>query len=140
MPKMPRFREVPVLKSAIVGVGIIVGLLALAFAYPMLPVVQGHTYKAVFSDAGGLKPKDEVRVAGVKVGDVTDMELVGNTVEVTFTAKKINMADNSTAAIKTGTLLGKRFLGVEPGSGPEMKDDLLPVARTPKPYKWCRTP
>jgi phospholipid/cholesterol/gamma-HCH transport system substrate-binding protein len=105
----------------------------------MLPVVQGHTYKAVFSDAGGLKPKDEVRVAGIRVGDVTDMELVGNTVEVTFTAKKINMADNSTAAIKTGTLLGKRFLGVEPGSGPELKDDLIPISRTSTPYNVSRS-
>jgi phospholipid/cholesterol/gamma-HCH transport system substrate-binding protein len=105
----------------------------------MLPVVQGHTYKAVFSDAGGLKPKDEVRVAGTKVGEVTDMELVGNTVEVTFTAKKINMADNSTAAIKTGTLLGKRFLGVEPGSGPELKDDLIPISRTSTPYNVSRS-
>jgi phospholipid/cholesterol/gamma-HCH transport system substrate-binding protein len=136
---MPRFREVPVLKSATIGVGLIVGALALAFAYPMLPVVQGHTYKAVFSDAGGLKPKDEVRVAGVKVGDVTDMELVGNTVEVTFTAKKINMADNSTAAIKTGTLLGKRFLGIEPGSGSEIKGDLIPISRTSTPYNVSRS-
>src|SRR5581483_3303298 len=139
MPKMPRFREVPVLKSAIVGVGLIVGMLVLLSIYPTLPFVQGHTYKAVFSDAGGLKKADEVRVAGVKVGEVTDMELVGNTVEVTFTAKKINMADNSTAAIKTGTLLGKRFLGVEPGSGPEMKDDLIPISRTSTPYNVSRS-
>src|SRR5581483_347012 len=139
MPKMPRFREVPVLKSAIVGVGLIVGTLVLLSIYPTLPFVQGHTYKAVFSDAGGLKKADEVRVAGVKVGEVTDMELVGNTVEVTFTAKKINMADNSTAAIKTGTLLGKRFLGVEPGSGPEMKDDLIPISRTSTPYNVSRS-
>jgi phospholipid/cholesterol/gamma-HCH transport system substrate-binding protein len=136
---MPRFREVPVLKSAIVGVGLIVGTLVLLSIYPTLPIVQGHTYKAVFSDAGGLKTKDQVRVAGVPVGEVTDMELVGNTVEVTFTAKKINMADNSTAAIKTGTLLGKRFLGVEPGSGPAIKDDLIPISRTSTPYNVSRS-
>jgi phospholipid/cholesterol/gamma-HCH transport system substrate-binding protein len=136
---MPRFRELSTLKTAIVGVGLIVGALALAFYFPTLPFVQGHTYKAVFTDAGGLKPKDKVRVAGVDAGEVTDMELVGNTVEVTFTAKKIRMAENSTAAIKTGTLLGKRFLGITPGTGPEMKDDLIPVSRTSTPYNVSRS-
>jgi phospholipid/cholesterol/gamma-HCH transport system substrate-binding protein len=136
---MPRFREFSTLKTAIIGVGLIAGALAFAFAFPMLPIVQGHTYKAVFSDGGGLKPKDKVRVAGTDVGEVTDMELVGNTVEVTFNAKGIRMADNATAAIKTGTLLGKRYLGVTPGSGPEMTDDVIPISRTSTPYNVSRS-
>lgn len=137
--RMPRFRELSTLKTAIIGVTAIAAAIALAFAFPSLPFIQGHTYKAVFSDGGGLKTKDQVRVAGTPVGEVTDMELVGNTVEVTFTAKKIRMADNATAAIKTGTLLGKRFLGVTPGSGPEMEDDIIPISRTSTPYNVSRS-
>jgi phospholipid/cholesterol/gamma-HCH transport system substrate-binding protein len=49
------------------------------------------------------------------------------------------MAQDATAAIKTGTLLGKRFLGVEPGNGPEMEDDLIPVSRTSTPYNVSRS-
>lgn len=139
MAKMPRFREVAPLKSATIGILLIGGLIAAAFALPSLPIIAGHTYKAVFTDGGGLKPKDKVLVAGIPVGEVSDMELVGNTVEVSFNAKTVRMAENATAAIKTGTLLGKRYLGIDPGTGPEMQGDLIPVSRTRTPYNVSRS-
>lgn len=136
---MPRFREIPPLRTAIVGVALIIGALLFVSVIPSLPFVRGHVYKAVFTDSGGLKKSDEVRVAGIPVGEVVDLELVGNTVEVSFSAKQVRMAQNSTAAIKTGTLLGKRFLGIEPGTGAELEDDLIPVSRTSTPYNVSRS-
>ena len=140
MPRMPRFREVPPLRSATVGLILIAAVLFGAFTYPTLPFVAGSSYKADFTDAGGLKVSDQVEVAGIEVGQVTKMELAGNKVEVTFTAKKVRMATNSRAAIKTGTLLGKRFLGLYPGSGPQMDaGDTIPLARTSTPYNVSRS-
>jgi phospholipid/cholesterol/gamma-HCH transport system substrate-binding protein len=137
--ELPRFREIPVLKSATIGVALIVGALLLVSVIPSFPWVRGHVYKAVFTDSGGLKKRDEVRVAGIPVGEVISTELVGNTVEVEFSAKNVRMAKDATAAIKTGTLLGKRYLGIEPGNGAEMEDDLIPVSRTSTPYNVSRS-
>jgi phospholipid/cholesterol/gamma-HCH transport system substrate-binding protein len=132
---MPRFREFPPLLSASVGLILVAIFLIGAFAYPRMPWVAGHTYHAEVSDGGGLKVSDLVEVAGIEVGQVTGMELDGNKVLVSFTAKKVRMADNATAAIKSGTLLGKRFLSIDPGTGPEMKsNDTIPLARTSTPY------
>ena len=40
---------------------------------------SSRDYKAVFADATGVVKGDDVRVAGVKVGSVTDVEIVERT-------------------------------------------------------------
>ncbi|GAA5162840.1 virulence factor Mce family protein [Pseudonocardia eucalypti] len=135
MTRIPRFREFNVLATALVGLGIIGLALVVAFTYPTLPFVRGTTYKALFTEAGGLKTGDEVRVAGTAVGKVIDMDLVGNRVQVSFTAGRSRLGTSTTAAIKTGTLLGKRYLGITPGPGPVMSGgDTIPVEHTLAPY------
>ena len=57
----------------------------MAFRAQDLPVIGGgDTYYAAFSEAGGLKANDEVRIAGVRVGKVEAVELAGDHVRVTF--------------------------------------------------------
>ena len=66
------------------ALGILVVLLATlsAFFLDSLPIIgAGATYNAEFSEAAGLKPTNEVRIAGVKVGQVTAVELEGDRVE-----------------------------------------------------------
>ena len=59
-----------------------------AFRAQDLPVIGGgDTYYASFSEAGGLKANDEVRIAGVRVGKVEAVELAGDHVRVTFRVK-----------------------------------------------------
>ncbi|WP_051342624.1 MCE family protein [Pseudonocardia spinosispora] len=132
---MPRFREFNPLSTATAGLAAVAGALLLAFIVPSLPLVAGPSYRAEFSDAGGMTVTDQVWVAGTPVGKVTDMTLKGDKVEVTFTAKQVRLGATSTAAIKTGTLLGKRYLGLTPGDGPPMRSgDTIPLARTSTPY------
>lgn len=137
MARMPRFREYSPLSTAIVGVAVVSAMLVLAFSIPTL--TRGTTYTAVFSEAGGLNPQDFVRVAGTKVGEVVDMKLVGNTVEVTFTADGIRLGQDARASINTQTLLGKRFLGLEPGTGPELAERRIPLGQTSAPYNVSAT-
>ena len=69
------------------ALGIVVILLATvsAFFLGSLPIIgAGVTYEAEFSEAAGLKPSNEVRIAGVKVGQVTGVELEGDRVVVSF--------------------------------------------------------
>ena len=79
------FRERnPVIIGA-VSLAVIVAFILAAFKAEDLPLIGGgDTYYAAFSEAGGLKANDEVRVAGVRVGKVQAVELAGDHVEVTF--------------------------------------------------------
>ncbi len=102
-----------------------------------LPVIGGgDTYHAMFTEAGGLKVNDEVRIAGVRVGKVNDIELDNNRVNVTF--KVDNAADfggDTRAAIKVKTILGSMFLALEPaGRGQLDEGSTIPVDRTSSPY------
>ncbi|WP_406629990.1 MCE family protein [Amycolatopsis sp. WGS_07] len=101
-----------------------------------LPIVGGGTaYRAEFREAAGLKPNDEVRVAGVKVGEVTGVGLAGGHVEVRFRVKDAWVGNRTTAAIKIKTLLGQKNLVLDPvGDGELDPDRPIPVERTSSPY------
>ena len=91
-----------------------------AFRAQDLPLIGGgDTYYAAFSESGGLKPNDEVRIAGVRVGKVETVALDGDHVKVTFRVDTDSeFGDETHAAIKVKTLLGAMYLSLEPaGSG-----------------------
>ena len=68
-----------------------------------------------------------MRVAGVKVGKVTGVSLDGDQVKVTFEVRHTWIGDASTAAIGIKTLLGEKYLAVDPlGSGRQDPDDTHP--------------
>src|SRR5512139_3739590 len=71
-------------------------------------------YKAVFSDATGVVDGDDVRVAGVKVGTVEDVEIVDRTrALVTFTVDEDTAVTGATnAAIRYRNLVGQRYLSL----------------------------
>ncbi|GAA3927033.1 MCE family protein [Actinomadura viridis] len=121
---------------AVIGLAVILVLGMLAYRADDLPVIGGGTtYTADFSEAAGLKPDDEVRVAGVKVGKVTGVELDGAKVKVTFRVKDTWIGNASTAGIMIKTLLGAKYLAVDP-LGPSAQDPgrRIPMSRTVSPY------
>src|SRR3712207_9115625 len=79
------FRERnPVIIGA-VSLAVIAALILAAFRAQDLPLIGGgDVYYANFTEAGGLKPNDEVRIAGVRVGKVEKLELEDGQVKVTF--------------------------------------------------------
>jgi phospholipid/cholesterol/gamma-HCH transport system substrate-binding protein len=118
------------------SLAVIAVLLVLAYRTDSLPVIgSGPEYKAQFSEAAGLAAGDEVRIAGVKVGKVTKIALDQGHVLVTFRAKDADLGDATTASIQIKTLLGDKFLAVDPaGSQPLTSDDQIPLERTVAPY------
>ncbi|MHC0433695.1 MCE family protein [Streptomyces sp. O3] len=112
----------------------LVGLLA--YHADSLPVVGGGTrYTADFKEAAGLKPGNEVRVAGVRVGTVESVALDGPRVKVTFKVKDAWIGDKSTVGIAIKTLLGAKYLAVDPlGSRRQDPGQRIPAARTTSPY------
>lgn len=119
-----------------VGLTVIALLLVAAFFSDDLPIVGGGTtYAAEFTEAAGLVPANEVRVAGVKVGKVTKVRLDGDRVRVSFRVKDVWVGDRTTATIRIKTLLGQKFLALDPqGSQPLDPGDPIPRERTLSPY------
>jgi phospholipid/cholesterol/gamma-HCH transport system substrate-binding protein len=119
-------------------VGIVV--LALGFIAALnsddLPVIGGGTtYSAEFSEASGLQKDNDVRIAGVKVGKVSDIELDGASVKVSFKVKDAWLGDRTSAAIKIKTLLGQKYLSLDPqGQNALDPGTAIPRDRTMAPY------
>ncbi|RKT57797.1 MCE family protein [Saccharothrix australiensis] len=124
------------IRTGVVGLTVIALLLLAAFHSDDLPIIGGGTtYSAEFTEAAGLVPTNEVRVAGVKVGKVTDVGLAGDRVLVTFRVKDAWLGDRSTAAIRVKTLLGQKFLALDPrGAEPLDPGTPIPRDRTLSPY------
>lgn len=79
-----------------------------------------NTYSAVFDDVSSLKAGDSVRVAGVRVGTVKQVDLQpDNTVTVGFAADRdIALTSGTKAAVRYLNLVGDRYLELidSPGS------------------------
>ena len=131
------FRERnPVIIGA-VSLVVLAAMVMAAFRAEDLPLIGGgDTYYAAFSEAGGLKPNDEVRIAGVRVGKVKTVELAGDHVRVEFLVDRgVDFGSQTGAAIKVKTLLGAMYLALQPdGGGPLAEESEIPVQRTSSPY------
>ncbi len=134
---MKPFRERnPVVVGAVSIAALLLMLVAAMRAQDLPLIGGGDTYYASFTEAGGLKVKDEVRIAGVRVGQVTSMELDGNSVKVGFQVKTDqDFGDLTQADIKVKTILGSMFLSITPGGEGKMAEGAtIPTERTTSPY------
>ncbi len=80
---------------------------------------QRYSLKARFSNVAGLNPGSPVRVAGIGVGSVTEVILVGDQVDVVFELNKKHRAhitDKSIAKLGSVSLLGESAVDITPTS------------------------
>jgi phospholipid/cholesterol/gamma-HCH transport system substrate-binding protein len=110
----------------------------------LLTVIMGNIglgdsreYQAIFASATNLQEGDDVRVAGVNVGEVSKVEHHERTMaKVTFTVEEgVELTSSSTAEIRFLNLIGDRYLAIEEGSEPDGAEplgegDTIPVANT----------
>jgi phospholipid/cholesterol/gamma-HCH transport system substrate-binding protein len=97
----------------------------------------GKTYEAVFTNASTLDDGDDVRVAGVSVGEVKKVEHYERAMaKVTFRIDAdVELTTASTAEIRFLNLIGDRYLALEQGRGADGADpigegDTIPVEHT----------
>jgi len=131
------FRERNPVVIGAISLAVIAAMILVAFKASSLPVIGGgDVYYASFTEAGGLKPNDEVRIAGVRVGKVEEVELAGDHVRVAFRVEDdAEFGQETHAAIKVKTLLGSMFLALEPAGDGQMDEGYeIPVDRTSSPY------
>lgn len=115
-----------------IAAGVVLGLGVLLFT--VIPFGK-TTYTAVFEQSAGLLPKEDVQIAGVRVGQVTSVTLVGSAVHVGFTVDNgIRLGDQTTADIKVATLLGTHLLAVDPKGSGSLSENTIPESATTVPF------
>lgn len=83
-----------------------------------------YELSAQFDDVSGLRDGDEVRLAGIRVGRVTGIDVDAGEADVRFTVDEdVELPADSTVAVRWRNLIGQRFLGLEPGTAGRMLGD-----------------
>lgn len=134
---MLKYRGSKLIRSGILGLALIVLVIAVGLQPERLTSwATSVRYQAKFAEAGGLLPGNDVTLSGIRVGSVSDIELDNGDVLVTFSlAAKHPLGTDTTAHIRTATLLGERVLALEPAGSGRMKAlDVIPLTRTSSPY------
>ncbi len=82
----------------------------------------GFELVAVFDDVGGLSRRSPVKISGVKVGQVSRIDLDEDLRARVFLSldPEIELPIDSSAAIRTSGLLGDQFVQLEPGAEDEL--------------------
>ena len=112
--------------------GAVVLVVALAFLLMALStadvraVEHGYSLNADFSSLGGLSVGSDVRISGVKVGNVSAITLSPETYLATVTMSlrdDVQLPTDSIAQIASEGLLGGNYMLLEPGGDTEMLQD-----------------
>ncbi len=134
---MLKYRGNKLIRTGFMGVilAILIVLIGLS-PETLTSMATGIRYQAQFSDAGGLTAGNDVTIAGIKVGSVSDVSLKGRNAVVTFAIDStVELGSDTTAHVRTGTLLGERVLTLESSGNDTMHPmDIIPVSRTASPY------
>ncbi|MFB9832227.1 MCE family protein [Actinoallomurus acaciae] len=93
------------------------GILAITISNTQF--VATTKYRLIFTDAAGVLPGDEVRIAGVRVGQVDSIKLYhGTLAQVTVSVLKSEPLPRSTQAqLRYRNLMGQRYVSLTQGSG-----------------------
>ncbi len=115
------------LETLVGAVVLVVAGLFFVFAYTKADVtnVSGYSVYAEFSNVGALKTGDDVKIAGIKVGTVTEMELDSDwyVAKVRMSIRPgVTLTDDTFVSIAPESLLGGNYIALQPGSGAPAED------------------
>ncbi len=114
-----------VIETVLGAVVLIVAVVFLGFSYSSASVgdVDGYAITADFSGTGGLSIGDDVQISGVKVGSVSKIQLRPEDyrARVTMEIKNdVKLPDDSAAFISSESLLGGKYMELQPGGSEDM--------------------
>jgi len=134
---MLKYRGSQLVRAGFLGVVLIILVIAVGLQPErLISWATSVRYQALFTEAGGLTVGNDVTVSGIKVGSVSSVGLDNGDALVGFTINgKYPIGSDSTAHIRTGTLLGERVLALESaGTGTLQRENVIPTSRTSSPY------
>lgn len=112
------------------AVVVAVAVLFVIFAYDKAGVADtsGATFHAEFDSVGSLQPGDDIRIAGIRIGSVTSMELDPDwyLAKVTMTIERgIDLPQDTIVTVASNGLLGGNYVSMHPGAGDAAADGHL---------------
>lgn len=134
-------RKIPVAPLAKLAAFVAVTVLLTALLAQALGALPpgGTSYRARFTDVTGLLPGDDIRIAGVRVGEVARIRVAqeprgGVAAEVVFTVRPdVPLATSVRAKIRYRNLVGQRYVALTEGPGdgrPLPAGGLIPLGQT----------
>ncbi len=127
-----------VMETVLGAVVLIVAVVFLGFSYSAAKVgnADGYDVTADFSGVGGLAVGDDVEISGVKVGTISSIDLNPENYLARVTVnvdKKVKLPDDTAALISSKSLLGGRYLELQPGASEDMLGDKGHIQYTQAP-------
>ena len=112
-------------REAKVGIFVVLGLVVLIYFTFRVSKwggigEKGYKLTVDFESASGLEPKANVKMAGVPVGKVEEIQLVGNRARLVLRiVEGVRIPIDSVASIQTQGLLGEKYVEMLPGKQTE---------------------
>ncbi len=127
------------LRLGLFGVLLVVVAMVVTGAIYLLPPGKA-SYTADLTEAQSIKVGDQVRVAGIPAGTVTDLVLHRDRVTMTFRVDDdIALGDQTSLEIRMLTAVGGHYLAVFPAGERPLGDKTIPADRVKLPYSLVRT-
>jgi len=125
----------PLIKFSLFALVTILATALLAATIVNVSFTPKDTYHAVFSDVTGLEEGDDIRVAGVRVGEVEGIRIKDRTLaEVTFTVSADRpLLSGTGAVVRYRNLVGQRYVALTEGTGDGTRlrpGATIPLSRT----------
>ncbi len=125
----------PLVRFSLFALVTVVATVVLAATVSGFDFTPADTYKALFTDVTSLENGDDVRVAGVRVGEVQDIRIKDRDLaEVTFTVSRDRpLLSGTGAAIRYRSLVGQRYIALTEGPGDASRlapGSTIPLSRT----------
>ncbi len=108
--------------ETVIGAMVIIaaaGFLAFSYTTADIRAVTGYNVVARFDSAEGLRPGADVKMSGIRVGQIKSMELEKESyfaVVAMEIDEAVQLPDDSSAEIISESLLGGRYLSLTPGA------------------------
>lgn len=118
-------------KELYVGVFVLIGLLCAGYLTVVLGGVpmfgpKGYTLYAYFTSVSGLKDGARIEMAGVEIGNVSEIRLDKERLEAKVAFRinqEIQLSEDSIASIKTAGIIGEKYISISPGGSDIMLED-----------------
>ncbi|RAV00274.1 mammalian cell entry protein [Mycobacterium colombiense] len=137
-----RMSRIPRKRLAAVTAVVLVGLIIAGAAMVVRNTFFGpRTITAYFTTATAIYPHDEVRVSGVKVGNIKSIQPQGTQAKMVLKVDRdVPIPADAKAVIVAPNLVAARYVQLSPAyrdSGQVMRDGaVIPVERTAVPVEW----
>jgi len=114
-------RKMEISVGITVVLAIVITLLVILWGKGIILGQKTREYTFKFSQVGGLSQGDIVRLSGVEVGRVTDVNLQGDSVLVRVRIdSKIKMKRDAKAVLSSAELMGSKMVEVHTGKSPQL--------------------